>query len=242
MSLSDAQRKFSGGRVIIGLQTRDLDEMNMEAGNAIRIATPETEERFLERVREKARQKAAQIITQAMQEARQIREKAREEGLSQGLAQADEEISAIKDELSSNVGKIFSNLKKEKLKIWDEHRQDMVLVLKASVDKVLGIELSENRTRVMESLMHQALELVESTKELTLAVCPEDEEVIKSLLEQAREKRPEIGSYRIKASGKIKKGGLILENGNGVVDNSIDSRFEQIRKVIAEISLSEEET
>ncbi|MFN2267739.1 MAG: FliH/SctL family protein [Desulfonatronovibrio sp.] len=240
--MSDASKKFRGGRVIMGMQSRALDELNSEARNAVRLATPETEEKFLERVREKARAKAAEVINSAMAEARVIREKASKEGRKQGLSKADEEIAAMKDQLKSDVAQIFSNLKKEKIKIWDEYRLDMVMVLKASVDKVLGIEMSENRTKILESLLNQSLELVESSKEMTITVCQEDEQTVRDLLQKAEEKYPEMGTCRVKSSKKIKKGGLILENGSGVVDNTLESRYNEIKKIVEQLSLSQEES
>lgn len=241
MSSSDAARRIRGGRVIMGLRTRDLDEVNAQARSSIRIDTPETEARFLERVRERAREKASTLISEAMTEARTIRQKAMDEGHREGLARADEELQTMKDELSSDVATIFSNLKQEKKKIWEEYRQDMIFVLKASIDRILGMEISENRARIMESLLDQSLELAESNKELSISVSSDDEQTVRELLEMAREKHPEIGSCRIKSSEKIKKGGLILENGNGVVDNTLDSRYEQIKQIVDQLSLSEED-
>ena len=225
----------------MGLQSRNLDEVSENLRNSIRIDTPETEEKFLERVREKAKTKASEVINNAMAEARKIRQKARDKGHREGMDLAEEEIRAVKDDLTSNVGKIFSNLKKEKKKIWEEHRQDMVFVLKASVERILGIEIQENRLRILESLLDQSLDLVESSKELTLTVSKDDLEIINELLDRAREKHPIVNNCRVKSSKKIKKGGLILENGNGVVDNTLDSRYEQVKKIVEQISLSEDD-
>ncbi len=242
MSLSDAPRKITGGRVIMGLRTRDLEEVNAESRQAVRIDTPETEARFLERVREKARGKASEIINQAMTEAKEIRNKAREEGRARGMARADQEIQATREELSSNMGKVIASLKNEQSKIRNEYLQDMVLVLRASVEKILGLEIQENRINILESLLDQSLDLAESNKKLTLTVSPDDEEILKELLENAREKYPVVEGCRIKSSAKIKKGGLILENGNGMVDNTLDSRFEQIKKIVEQVSLEEDDS
>ncbi|MFO7727211.1 MAG: FliH/SctL family protein [Desulfonatronovibrio sp.] len=242
MSLSDAPRKIRGGRVIMGLRTRDLEEVNAESRQAIRIDTPETEARFLERVREKARQKASEIINQAMTEAKAIKHKAAEEGRTQGMTKADQEIQATRNELSSSIGKVISSLKNEKDKIRDEYRQDMVLVLRASVEKILGLEIQENRINILESLLDQSLDLAESNKKLTLTVSPDDEQILKELLENASEKHPVVEGCRVKSSAKIKKGGLILENGNGMVDNTLDSRYEQIKKIVEQVSLAEDDS
>ena len=239
--MSDTQRRITGGRIIMGLQSRNLDEVSENLRNSIRIDTPETEEKFLERVREKAKTKASEVINNAMAEARKIRQKARDKGHREGMDLAEEEIRAVKDDLASNVGKIFSNLKKEKKKIWEGHRQDMVLVLKASVERILGIEMRENRHSILESLLDQSLDLVESSKELSLTVSKDDMEIISELLDRAGEKHPIVNKCRVKSSNKIKKGGLILENGNGIVDNTLDSRYEQIKKIVEQISLSEED-
>ncbi len=226
----------------MGLQTRDLDEVNAEARSLVRIDTPETEAKFLKRVREKAEKMASEIVNKALIQAREIRLKARDEGRKEGMTLAMEEIQAKKEELSINAGKIFSGIEKEKQKIWDHYRQDIVFVLKTSIDRILGIEVSQNRVGIMESLLDQSLELAENRNELTLTVCREDEKMIRELLEKAREKYPHVGTCRIKSSSKIKKGGLILENGNGVVDNTLDSRYEQIREIVQQVSLTEEDS
>ncbi|WP_028574041.1 FliH/SctL family protein [Desulfonatronovibrio hydrogenovorans] len=242
MSLSDASPKFKGGRVIIGLQSRALDEMDLEARNSIRLATPETEEKFLERVRERAGQKASEIISKAMAEAKEIKQKASEQGFEQGLSKSRREIDTVKESLSKDVARIFANLKQEKHKIWTRYRQDMVLVLRTSLERILGIEIEKNRAEILGILMDQALELVERGKELSLTVSPKDQELIEELMERAREKHPDIGNCRVKVSEKIKKGGLILENGSGVADNTLDSRYKQVKEIVDRISLDEDES
>lgn len=240
MSLSNTAGKLTTGRVIIGLQTRGLDEINAEARDAVRIATPENEEKFMERVRARAKQKATEIINQALAEARDIKSHAFEEGHRSGLSKAEEEIAAQKDELSASLAKIFDTLKQEKRKIWTEHRQDIAMVLKASLDKILAIELEANKIDVMSNLLEQALEQAECSKSLTLTVSAKDEKIMRELLEKARQKRPEMASCRLKASKKVSKGGLILENGNGMVDNTIESRYKQIKEIVDQLSLEEE--
>lgn len=238
MSLSDAGRP--GGRVIMGLQSKGLDEVSSQARDAIRITTEENEEKFLARVREKARAKASEIISQAMAECREIKDKAGQEGYQEGMSRADQEIQTHKEQLGRDMGSALEALKKEKHKIWQSHRQDMTLILKASVEKILGVEINSQRTRVLESLLNQAMDQVEQKSVLTLTVCSQDEKLIRELLDKARESNPDIGTCKIKTSKKIKSGGLILENGTGVVDNTIDSRYAQIREIVDQISLEEE--
>ncbi|MFW6005142.1 MAG: FliH/SctL family protein [Desulfonatronovibrionaceae bacterium] len=236
--MSDAGR--TGGRVIMGLQSKALDEVSSQARDAIRLATEENEEKFLARVKEKARAKASEIISQAMAECKEIRKKAGQEGYQEGLTRAGQEIKARKDQLSQDLGSALKALQKEKHKIWQSHRQDITLILKASVEKILGLEINSQRTRVLESLLDQAMEQVEQKKALTLTVCSQDEKLVRELLDKARENNPDLGTCKIKTSSKIKSGGLILENGTGVVDNTIDSRYAQVKEIVDQISLEED--
>ncbi len=242
MSLSDPVPKFRGGRVIMGLQTRNLDEVNAQARNLVRMDTPETEARFLEKVREKARTAASEIISKAMVEAREIRLKAYEEGRNEGLSQAAGEILAKKEELSSSISKIFLNLNAEKQKLWNDYRQDIIFVLMTSIDKILGMEVSKNRIEIMQSLLDQSLELVDRSRELNITVSRDDEQIVKEMLERAREIHPELLNYRIRPSSTVKKGGLILENGTGVVDNTLDSRYRQVKEIVEQLTLTEEDS
>ena len=240
MSLSDNTGKARVGRVIFGLQSRGLEEMDREAESAARACTPEQEQEFLGRVKEKAREKASEILNQAMQEARQMREDSVRQGYEEGLKNAESEIEKQKKELAQKFEKLLSQMHKEKKEICERHREELVMVMQASLEKVVGQKIEDDYFRVMEFLLYEALEMMEQTRELTIKVHESDQGLVKELLEKAGDEQPELGKCKVRSSRKIQKGGLVLESGQGMVDNTLDSRYSQVKEVVDRISLKED--
>ena len=240
MSLSDNAGKARMGRVIFGLQSRGLEEMDREAESAARTITPDQEQEFLGRVKEKAREKASEILNQAMQEASQMREDSVKQGYEEGLKNAKAEIEKQKKDLAQKFEKFLSQMHKEKKDICERHRENLVMVMQAGLEKVVGQKIDDDYARVMESLLREALEQMEQSRELTIKVHENDQELIKNLLAKAGDEHPELGKCKVRASRKIQKGGLVLESGQGMVDNTLDSRYSKVREVVDKISLKED--
>ncbi|EFI33919.1 Flagellar assembly protein FliH/Type III secretion system HrpE [Desulfonatronospira thiodismutans ASO3-1] len=240
MSLSDNTGKARMGRVIFGLQSRGLEEMDREAESAARTITPDQEQEFLGRVKEKAREKASEILNQAMQEASQMREDSVKQGYEEGLKNAKAEIEKQKKDLAQKFEKFLSQMHKEKKDICERHRENLVMVMQAGLEKVVGQKIDDDYARVMESLLREALEQMEQSRELTIKVHENDQELIKNLLAKAGDEHPELGKCKVRASRKIQKGGLVLESGQGMVDNTLDSRYSKVREVVDKISLKED--
>ncbi|MBT8764284.1 hypothetical protein KFV02_10100 [Desulfohalobiaceae bacterium Ax17] len=237
--MSKSFSKPDSGKVIVGLQTRFLAELEARATDRSYL-TPETEDKFWERVKARAQEKAREIIARAMQEAQGIREQAREEGLKQGQAQAAREIEKVKQKLTDDFARVISQIEQEKCNIWQRFRQDLVLLTRAAVEKVLGLELEKNKEKVLENLLDQALELIESKEELVIRVNPDDTELLQGIMDKLRAKHPQLSLWQVKPDPQITQGGLVLENGKGMVDNTIEGRYAAVKKILDELSLDED--
>ncbi|WP_457570941.1 FliH/SctL family protein [Desulfovulcanus sp.] len=226
----------TGGRLIVGLQTKLVSEVQTKQANQP-FLSPEIEVQFWERVKVRAEQKAREIIARAMEEAKTIKSQARQEGFAEGRAEAISEIESVKQEFGEQFSKLMTSIQEEKSKIWQECQEDIILLTKAAVEKVLGVTLAENKEQILTNLFHQALEQIEEKKELLIKVNPNDAELMREVLEKAKTSYPQLGQCQVKSDPAIEQGGVILENKNSIVNNTIDARYAEVKKILDQLEL-----
>ncbi len=217
------------GRLIHGLRHSDFSQLG-------RPATPtwndETEARYMEQVRERAQQLAREILAQALSEAEEIRQRAREEG----LASAREEITALAraeaGKVVSFLGQLDSALAEEKRRVYADHKQALFRMLSLAFEKTLGVMLEEERERVLHTLFEEAVAQLQTSACITVHVCAADLELARKLADTTREARPDLPELRVCQCMDLSPGGVRIESGDGLVDNSIASRFEQVRAIL----------
>jgi flagellar assembly protein FliH len=235
MSLSSSG---AGGRVIIGLQSKELRDVECREDSPWMDEC--SQEEFVERVREKARSAARDVIARAMEESEQIKSRAYQEGLSEGRNQGRQENEKMAGELADRIHKVLDGIATQREKIYAGYRRDMVVLLKAAVDKVLGWQLEEEREKTLFKLFDEAVEHLASGEELTVQVRPEDKEIVDRGVAVLKENRPRMGNVQVVPSNDLEKGGVVVENENGIVDNSIESRLQAVRQILDQISLEPE--
>lgn len=230
MSLSKA------GRIILGKNCGEMYEDELEVPRVSWDA--ESEERLLQRVRQRAKEEAKSIIAEAQQEAANIRAEAYAEGLQSAQEETKNRIREEKRSLQQKMSSILGSLDREKGAIWQGYKEDILQLIALAVEKVLMVQLEEQRREVLAELLDESLELLDRSRECTLYVCSRDEELIASLLEEAKAAFPHLSSWQVKVSSEIEPGGLVLENSESKVDNTVSSRWEAVRDVLERIGLN----
>lgn len=230
MSLSKA------GRIILGKSCGEMYEDELEVPRISWDA--ESEERLLQRVRQRAKEEAKAIIAQAQQEAASIRAEAYAEGLQSAQEEVKSRVRKEKRALQQRVNEVLSGLDREKDAIWQGYKEDILQLIALAVEKVLLVQLDEQRREVLAGLLDESLELLDNSREITLYVCRQDEELVASLLEEAKSRHPHLSSWQVKASSEIEPGGLILENDESKVDNTVSNRWQAVRDVLEQIGLN----
>jgi flagellar assembly protein FliH len=117
----------------------------------------------------------------------------------------------------------------------------MALLLKAALEKILGTELEAHKTEVLEHLLEQALTRIDTQERLTISCSPEDKSLLEDLLTRSEQQFPSLSQWMINPSPALKQGGLKVESKNGMVDNSIESRYALVREIIEQITLEEDQ-
>jgi len=232
-SLSDPANNFIAGRIIYGLQPANQGHF---ARPETAFWNDETEARYMEQVRERAQRKASEILAQAMMEAELIRKQAQQEGFEAGRQEFHGLAKAEQTKATLFLSKLQKELIAEKQRLATAHKHSLFAILNLAFEKTLGTVLADKQAEVLGTLFDEAVEQLQASTTMTLYVGPQDAELAKTLLATVRSDHPELPDITLKIAPDLSGGGLRLESGDGLVDNSITSRFEQVRSILENYS------
>ncbi|MBU4525328.1 MAG: hypothetical protein KUA37_12315 [Desulfomicrobium sp.] len=216
-------------RVIYGLHSREGAGLNRPPSM---IWNNETEDHYMEQVRQRAQQMAKEILAQALAEAEGIRAGARAEGFAAGQHEADALVQAEKAKVGAFLGTLQTAIVAEKDRVYVEHKQCLFRILRLAFEKTLGVMLDEQREQVLTTLFEEAVSQLQANTCITVHVCQADLALATTLAGQSRERRSDLPEVRIRVSDNLEPGGVRIESGDGLVDNSVAARFEQVRAIL----------
>ncbi|PIE69479.1 MAG: hypothetical protein CSA21_02290 [Deltaproteobacteria bacterium] len=204
-------------------------------------ASPEQEEEYMERVKAKAKDAARTILAQAMTQAETIKEEAYQQGYEQGRTAASQEQEGYEQERASKLGDLIQGLQQETQAVRARQCKDMALLLKAAAEKVVATELKTHSLSILENLLHEALQLIDSREHLTISCAPADTAFLEDLLARTSQAYPGLEQWIVKSSPALEPGGLKVESRNGMVDNSIASRYALVSEIIEQVNLENDQ-
>ena len=199
--------------------------------------TEADEEAYLTRIKEKAVQMAASVLEEARTQAEAIRQGAQEEGYNQGLADAQAELDTFQSGMADSVQAVLAAIEGQCSQIFAQWREDLVAVARLAVEKVTSLELSQQNAAVLESLLTQAIGVLETRRSLVIRVNPEDEPVITDIVSMAQSKFPDVSAWRVKADSTISPGGMVLESESSLAEGRIESRLAAVEEVLSHLTL-----
>ncbi|MEF3698804.1 FliH/SctL family protein [Desulfolutivibrio sp.] len=230
------------GRVVMGVGAAGPQETTVAEIEARRTPFPfeRMEAEFWERTRTKAQDMAKEIIAQAMTEAERLRVAAREEGLAQGTEQAQTQFETHVAEMSKAFGETLAAIQGDRKTLWDGYRQDFVALVRLALEKSFGILLGDSRQEILASLLDEALDLIDSRTELSVIVHPDDMPMMEELLTRAAHSRQGLERWHVRGDAALLPGGVRLESRDGMVDNTVDSRFAEVSRIFEQLSVRPE--
>lgn len=232
MSLSRKELGF--GRVIVGLETKSVAEVEYKPTY---IPPEEVEKKVLEGAKLKAQKKAKEILNEALIEAKKIKEEAFKQGYLEGQKKAEAELLKLKQDLSKKWIDFFNSLEEQKQKIYAEYKEDLLLIVRKSVEKIVGFILEEEKTKVIEKLLREAVDYIQNKKEVVVKINPQNKDLISEILESLKQEYPNLNVCQLKEDESLEECAVIVENGNGLVENKISSRLKQIEDILSKIEL-----
>ncbi len=194
---------------------------------------------YLNRVKAKAEQIASGIIADARAEAENLREEARKEGFTIGMADAQAELDSFRTGMTESVSSVLNAIEGQCSHIFDQWREDLVGVARLAVEKITGIQLAEERRAILESLLVEAVSVLEKRREVLIRVNPEDEPVLSDILSMTQERYPDVKSWRVKADGSITPGGMVVESESSLAEGRLESRRAAVEEVMSRLILSD---
>ncbi|OIO04075.1 MAG: hypothetical protein AUJ49_03545 [Desulfovibrionaceae bacterium CG1_02_65_16] len=210
-----------------------------------------TEIEYMGRCKLKAEELARQIIGQAMAkgqaDAQAVRDQARAEvdqAVAEARAQAEAEAQQRLDaEVSTHIeamSGLLTKLQALGAEVWAARRHDFAMLAKAFTRKALAVEMDTRRAEILERLMDEACARMESSREFTLKVAPQDFELAGALMEQIKASRPDLGQWRLSAEPALTQGGVRLETPEMLADNALASRLALLEPYLDQLALPAE--
>lgn len=241
-SFDDSTIGVLTGRVILGPGSGGEAETTVSELESRRspMHFEEVEAQFWERVRARAKAKASAIIAAAMAEGERIKAKAHEDGYAAGVAAAGGQIQTELAQMAGSLGTMLESLTAERTKLWDSHRQEFVQLLRLAVERTTLATIDARREEILGNLLHESLELMDAKADLTVTVHPDDEGLVRELLARAGQERPGLAKVLVRSDPALLPGSLGLECCDGLVDNTIGTRFGEVEKIFEHLSASGE--
>jgi len=197
-------------------------------------------EEYFARVRDKALDKAKAIISRTMAESERIKRQAFDEGYAAGQEAARQEAARQRQDLADELTQTLEAVRIAGRQAFDRQAQDITQLIRMAVERTLAVEMDQRREEIMASLLGEALDLIDSHRNLAILVRPGERELLRPLLEAARERHPGLTDWNVRESADVEPGGLWIESDDGIVDNTLNGRWASVDAILAQLSLEPE--
>lgn len=164
------------------------------------------------------------LVSRAQEEAETIKKSAFEEGYRKGLEQAASDMEAFRKNMAS-----FMNATKD---VFEYVAPD---ILEISIDiakKVIKKEVEQDPQVLINTIVEVLKTLAKNEPKINIRVKPQAVQFIKDTLPNITYQYGIDAKINIVADPSIEDGGCIFQTNNGIVDASIDTQLEIIKKAL----------
>ena len=164
------------------------------------------------------------LISRAMEESENIKKSAFEEGYREGLESARNDVERFKGEFIK-----FMSARKD---VFEYIAPD---ILEISVDiakKIIKKELNTDPQVLINTIIDVLRNVAKNEAKVTIKVNPQSVQFIKDTIPNITYEYGIEAKINILADPSIENGGCIFQTNNGIVDASIDTQLEIIKKAL----------
>ena len=164
------------------------------------------------------------LVSRAQEEAENIKKSAFDEGYRTGLAKAAVDIEELKNQIKEFVGapkEVFEYIAPD--------------ILEISVDiarKVIKKELQSDPQVLLDMIVDVLKKVAKNEPKVTIKVNPQTVMFLKDSLPTVTYEYGIEAKINIVADPSIEEGGCVFQTNNGIVDASIDTQIEIIKKAL----------
>lgn len=215
-----------------------LDEARTEAQDLKQRLIGESGALKAQAQEEKNQAKAELDKGQALREqAQAMFDTAHGQGFQSGMEQAGQELKEFRAEMGQALGSVLYALDAQRRSICDVWREDIALLTQEAVTAGTGWVLEEEHKRILQSLVFEALNLLENRASITVRVHPDDEDTVGDMFMAARERVPELQQWIVSGDASVARGGLVAESVSGSVDCRREHYAELVNGILSYLTL-----
>ncbi len=230
--LRELQEKYerSNGKMskINKLKTDELDQIRVESESILR----ETESMIIDLL-EKAKEEASSIIAEAREEAELIRAENLKRGYEEGLEQARQEIDETLIQARQESEQIIEKAGKAKMEILRTAEPDMMRLVMAITQRVIGGEIKTNPD-IVTNVIGEALTYLDKTENISVRINPREVLQVLDAVNTGKitDKHNKLVDFDVQADKRVSTGGCIIDGEEGQIDATIETRLLRIEKSI----------
>ena len=168
------------------------------------------------------------LVSRAQEESENIKKSAFEEGYRQGLEKANSDLDVFRAQLAQ-----FMSAKKD---VFEYIAPD---ILEISVDiakKVIKKELESDPQVLINTIVDVLRTVSKNEPKISIRVRPQSVQFIKDTIPNITYQYGIDSKINVISDPSIEEGGCVLQTNNGIVDASIDTQIEIIKKALEGIS------
>ncbi len=172
------------------------------------------------------------------EEKKKLIENASKESYQKGRDDALKENQENVKLICQSLQKAIEDLKHEQDNIWDKKVKEIIKLILAIAKKAVYEEISQNSSKIIESVVGDALNKVKENKILRVHVSPEDSEKLKAM--KVTGLTVDGGECEMISDGDISRGGCRVVTDCGGVDARVETRWGEIVSAFGEHNLETE--
>lgn len=164
------------------------------------------------------------LVSRAHEESENIKRSAFEEGYRLGMEKAQADLEQFRNELSN-----FMNAKKD---VFEYIAPD---ILEISVDiakKIIKREIETDPQMIVDTIIDVLKTVSKNEPKITIRVRPQSVQFVKDVIPNLSYQYGIDAKISVVADPSISDGGCVLETNNGIVDASVDTQLEIIKKAL----------
>ncbi|MFV0422588.1 FliH/SctL family protein [Oleidesulfovibrio sp.] len=196
-----------------------------------------TEAEYLARVRARAEEMARSILDKANADATRIRQEAKQHGYEEGITQAQQELDEFRTTMGDSVSAVLGAIQAQCTSFFNDWRQELVILLRACVQRAVALELSAERQALLEAMFTKAAQALDSRRVLTIRCNPEDAPAVEDIVNTAKERMHELERWSVKPDATVQPGGLVIENADGMASCTVQGRLAVVDEILSQLQL-----
>ncbi len=157
-----------------------------------------------------------------------------QKGRDDALKENQEDVKLLCQSLQNAI----EDLKQERDNIWDKCEKEIIKLIVAIAKTAVYEEISQNSSKIIESVVGDALNKVKENKILRVHINPEDAEKLKTV--KAAGLTADGEEYEMISDADISRGGCRVVTDCGGVDARVETRWGEIVSAFGEHNLETE--